>query len=64
MFVHINFVAKRNGKKTLFFAEVEERGQGGNEMLEVRCCIPLESLCEGKPCMSVELCPYMRVGRT
>lgn len=47
LFVHINFVAKRNGKKTLFFAEIEDRGQGRKEMLEVRCCIPLESLCQG-----------------
>lgn len=47
LFVHINFVANCNGKKTLFFAEIEERGQGRKEMLEVRCCIPLESLCEG-----------------
>ena len=59
--MHINFVAKRNGKKTLFFAELEERGRGGKEMLEVRCCIPLESLCEGKPYMLDELCPYMRM---
>ncbi|KAM0847115.1 hypothetical protein ACQ4PT_055238 [Festuca glaucescens] len=54
LFVHINFVANCNGKKTLFFADIEERGQGRKEMLEsyfcqnrLCCCIPLESLCEG-----------------
>ncbi|KAM3406969.1 hypothetical protein ACQJBY_000794 [Aegilops geniculata] len=46
-FVHLNFVAKRKDKKTLFFAEIEDCGQVGKEILQVRCCVPLDSLCEG-----------------
>ncbi|XBJ07705.1 uncharacterized protein [Aegilops tauschii subsp. strangulata] len=47
IFTHLNFVAKRKDKKKLFFAEIEDCGQGGVEILEVRCCVPLDSLCEG-----------------
>ena len=49
IFTHLNFVTKRKDKKKLFFTEIEDCGQGGVEILEVRCCVPLDSLCEGKP---------------
>ncbi|KAI5022524.1 hypothetical protein ZWY2020_059254 [Hordeum vulgare] len=46
-FVHLNFVAKRKDEKTLLFAEIEECGRVGKQILQVRCCVPLDSLCEG-----------------
>ena len=49
IFTHLNFIAKRKDKKKLFFAEIEDCGRGREEILKVRCCVPLDSLCEGKP---------------
>ncbi|TVU18632.1 hypothetical protein EJB05_34739, partial [Eragrostis curvula] len=46
-FWHLNFVAKRKDKKKLFFAEIEDCGRQGPEILKARCCIPLDSLSEG-----------------
>ncbi|XP_044371906.1 uncharacterized protein [Triticum aestivum] len=46
-FVHLNFIAKRKDKKTLFFAEIEYCGEAGEEIPRVRCCVPLDSSCEG-----------------
>ncbi|XP_044371549.1 uncharacterized protein [Triticum aestivum] len=47
IFTHLNFIAKRKDKKKLFFAEIEDCGRGREEILKVRCCVPLDSLCEG-----------------
>ncbi|KAK3147702.1 hypothetical protein QOZ80_3BG0285740 [Eleusine coracana subsp. coracana] len=46
-FWHLNFIAKCKGSKKLFFAEIEDYGQQSGEILQVRCCLPLDSLCEG-----------------
>ncbi|CAO2039093.1 unnamed protein product [Urochloa humidicola] len=46
-FWHLNFIAKRKGSKKLFFAEIEDCGERSGETLQVCCCIPLDSLCEG-----------------
>ncbi|XBJ15114.1 hypothetical protein VPH35_007079 [Triticum aestivum] len=35
IFTHLNFVAKRKDKKKLFFAEIEDCGQGREEILKV-----------------------------
>jgi hypothetical protein len=47
-FVHLNFLAKRKDKKKLFFAEIEDCGKRDGEIYVVRCCVSLESACEGK----------------
>jgi hypothetical protein len=46
--VHLNFIAKRKDKKKLFFAEIEDCGKRDGETYVVRCCVSLESACEGK----------------
>jgi hypothetical protein len=47
-FVHLNFIAKCKDEKKLFFAEIEDCGKRDGKLHVVRCCVSLESVCEGK----------------